>query len=202
LFPARCAFSLPLVYEMLKGDHADGDYTWPMPKLIIVCGASFAGKSTLARLLADRFGYAEVDVDKTKAQLFGDDVTDQSLERTDWERIYHETDRRIGDHLVASRSVVDASRYFRKSERDAARAIGRERGADLVTVYVDTPEHITRERHLANRRSHARRDVTDADFSAILAAWEPPATDEHALVLRFDEDADAWVTRNAAAFAG
>ena|SRR5829696_4887951 len=172
-----------------------------MPKLILVCGTSFAGKSTLARRLADRFGYPEVDVDETKAELFGDGVADDALNRAEWERIYHETDQRIRNHLAAGRSVIDASRYFPRSERDAARAICRAHGAGLMTVHVDTPEHIARQRLLANRRSPTRRDVSDEGFAAILAAWEPPTADEHPLVFHFGDDADEWLERYAGAIA-
>jgi predicted kinase len=167
-----------------------------MPKLILVCGTSFAGKSTLAHLLAERFGYPEVDVDETKAGLFGESVDDHALDRADWERIYRETDRCIANRLAAGRSVIDASRNFRKAERRHARDICREHGAEVLTIHVDTPEHVTRQRLLANRRSRTRRDATDDDFAAILAAWEPPTADEHPLVFRFGDDADEWMTRN------
>ena len=173
----------------------------PMPKLILVCGTSFAGKSTVACRLADRFGYPEVDVDATKADLFGDGVADEALDRADWEQIYRETDRRIRDHLAAGRSVIDASRYFRASERDAARVLCRAHGADLVSVHVDTPAHIPRLRLQANRRSGARRDVRDEDFAAILAAWEPPTVDEHPLVFHFGDDIEEWMERHAVAIA-
>jgi predicted kinase len=172
-----------------------------MPKLILVCGTPFAGKSTLARRLADRFGYPEIDVDATKAGLFGEGVADDALDRSDWERVYRESDRRIADHLAAGRSVVDASRSFRKAERDAARAICRVHGANLVTVHVDTPEDIVRQRLLANRRSRERRDLTDEGFAVILAGWEPPTADERPLVFRFGDDADEWIGRNAGAIA-
>lgn len=169
-----------------------------MPKLILICGTSFAGKSTLARQFVARFGYPEVDVDDTKADLFGADV---ALGETEWERIYTETDRRIADHLGAGRSVVDASRNFRRAARVAAHAIGQAHGADVVTVFVDTPEPITRQRLLDNRVSRDRRDVTDEGFAAILAAWEPPAADEHPIVLRFEDDVPTWLEWNAVAFA-
>ena len=169
-----------------------------MPKLILVCGTSFAGKSTLARRLAERFGYSEVDVDATKAGLFGEGVADDALDRFDWERVYRETDRRIGELLAAGRSVIDASRWFRRAERDAARAICRAHGADLVPVFVDTPEHVTRQRLLANRRTRERSDVTDEGFAANLAACEPPTADERPLVFRFGDEAEEWMTRNAA----
>ena len=43
-------------------------------KLIIVCGLSFAGKSTLANAISAAFGYLQVDVDETKDELFGPGV--------------------------------------------------------------------------------------------------------------------------------
>jgi predicted kinase len=168
-----------------------------MPKLILICGTSFAGKSTIARLLTDRFGFPEVDVDQTKTDLYGQAVIDGDLARADWERIYRETDRRLAGHLASGRSVIDASRNFRLSERRQARAICQEHNADLLTILVDTPEHVTRQRLLSNRQSPARRDVTDEDFAAILAAWEPPTPDEQPLVLHFGDDQVEWITRNA-----
>ena len=167
-----------------------------MVKLIVVCGTSFAGKSTLARHIAARFGYAEVDVDVTKVDLFGADVVDDTLERDDWDRMYAETDRRIADYLDAGRTVIDASRNFSRAERDLAREICWVHGAELVTVFVDTPEEVTRQRLLANRQSHDRRDVTDEDFADILAAWEPPAEDEHPIVFHAGDDVPSWLERN------
>jgi predicted kinase len=168
-----------------------------MAKLILICGTSFAGKSTLARLLSERFGYPEADVDETKFQLFGASIDDRALMREDWDQIYRETDQRIRDHLAAGRTVIDASRYFHKRERLQAGDICREHHAELLTVFVDTPEHVTRERLIANRQSRARRDVSDDDFAAILAAWEPPTDDESPLVLRFGADAIIWIERQS-----
>ena len=42
-----------------------------MSKLIIVCGLSFAGKSTFAHALARQLGYQEVDIDHIKVALHG-----------------------------------------------------------------------------------------------------------------------------------
>jgi predicted kinase len=167
-----------------------------LPKLIVNCGTSFAGKSTLARCLADHFGYPEVDVDETKAEIFGASVDDDALCRADWERIYHETDRRIARHLAEGRSVIDASRNFCKAERRTAQAICQHRGAQLVTVHVDTPESVTRQRVLANRQSPTRRDVSDDNFAVILASWELPTADEGALVFFFTDEATEWVAQN------
>jgi predicted kinase len=116
----------------------------PMVKLILICGISFAGKSTLAGLIAERFGHAEVDVDVTKVELFGVDVADDALARADWDRMYAETDQRIADHLDAGRTLIDASRNFSRAERDHARQLCRAHGGETVTIFVDTPEEMTR----------------------------------------------------------
>ena len=81
---------------------------------MIICGISFAGKSTLGAAIAQRFGYAEVDVDVTKVDLYGEDAVDERLTQSDWDTIYNETDNRVLSHLRAGRSVLDASRSFEK----------------------------------------------------------------------------------------
>ena len=48
----------------------------PMATLIVICGLSFAGKSTLAKAITERLGYEEVDVDKVGASLYGLDIND------------------------------------------------------------------------------------------------------------------------------
>jgi predicted kinase len=168
-----------------------------MATLIILCGTSFSGKTTLADRLAGRLGLPQVDVDETKTRLYGDGICDGALSGADWTRIYAETDRRIAGCLSAGESVIDASRNFSRRERDNARALCERQRAELVTIFVDTPVAITRQRWLANRQQARRRDVPDDDFNAILAGWEPPTLDEHPLMFRPSDDVEAWVERHA-----
>jgi len=48
-------------------------------KLLIICGLSFAGKSTLAKTLTAKFDYEEVDVNVTKIKLFGQGIQDEII---------------------------------------------------------------------------------------------------------------------------
>lgn len=168
-----------------------------MLKLIVICGRSFAGKTTLAGLLARRFGYVEVDVDETKSDLFGEDADDGALTGAGWERIYRETDTRIAHHLAAGRSVVDASRNFTRGEREHARRIATAHNAELLTIHVDTPAPVTRARLLANRQTNERRDVSDENFEELLSVWEPPTEAEQPLVLAYPDDPAMWLERHA-----
>ena len=167
-----------------------------MAKLVIVSGLSFAGKSTLAHALAQRLGYAEVDVDHTKIALHGPDVRDATLTRAEWDHIYAETDRHILDHLTSGTSVIDASRNFTRAERDHLRTLLAAQGYDTVLIHVTTSEAIARQRWQANRMNPSRRDVTDADFDDIIRAMEPPNDDEQPLRFHSDHDVGTWVEAN------
>ncbi|GHO87644.1 AAA family ATPase [Dictyobacter formicarum] len=170
-----------------------------MSKLFIICGISFAGKSTLGKKIAQQFGYAEVDVDDTKTHLYGPDIQDEALCRDDWIRIYAETDFLIEHYLQAGKTVIDASRSFQKEERLQARHITTRLGAEIVTIFVDTPEAIARQRLLENRKKPLRREVTDKDFEATLRAIEPPTIDENPLVFHYGDDVERWIAQNISA---
>jgi predicted kinase len=171
-----------------------------MPILIVICGTSFSGKTTLAGRLAKRFQLPQIDVDDTKTQLYGDDISDAALSGHDWTRIYAESDRCIAEFLVAGQSVIDASRNFTRRERARARALCERHGGQLLIIFVATPVAITRQRWLANRQNPVRRDVTDDTFNAILSGWERPAADEQALILQPDDDVEAWIECHTARF--
>jgi predicted kinase len=165
-----------------------------LPKLAIICGLSFAGKSTLGQALSRQFGYVEVDADCTKMKLYGATAKDRDLTAAQWKTIYERTDKEIETLLKSGRSVVDASRNFRKAERNQVRLLARKLQADFITIYVDTPGSVARERCLENRRMQKRRDVTDDDFQEVIAVMEPPAVDEAPLVFHFADDIERWIS--------
>jgi len=95
--------------------------------------------------------------------------------------------------------VIDASRNFTKDERQLARQIATQLKAEIVTIFVDTPEGIARKRLLENRKKQSRRDVTDKDFEEILQVWEPPTANENPLVFHNGDDIDTWIAKNISA---
>jgi predicted kinase len=167
------------------------------PLLVIVCGMSLAGKTTLGSLIAQRFGYAQVDVDDVKVRLYGVEYAQNSLDQDAWNRIYDEADKEISRCLEAGQSVVDASRNFRRLERERARAIAASSRARVLLVYVDTPESAARGRLLANRQDPRRVDWGDASFEDVLRAMEPPTPDEQPLVFHYRDDMDKWIEEHA-----
>jgi predicted kinase len=169
-------------------------------RLYIICGLSFAGKSTLAREIAERFGYEEVDVDRMKYSLYGSDAKDESLTREEWDRLYEETDKQIVLLLKSGKNVVDASRNFSGEERRRIRTTLNQLGYETLTIYLDTPEAIARQRWQANRKNPTRRDVSESDFEDVIRAMEPPTIDENPIVLHYGEDFESWIAKNVGLF--
>lgn len=169
-----------------------------MSTLVVICGLSFAGKSTLARAIAETLGFQEVDVDEVGVALYGDPSTN------DWnfDRVYDNADEQIERLLAAGVNVVDGSRNFTRRERVRASALTRRSNARIVTVFVDTPEAIVRQRRSDNRTTGARGDIADAQFEEIVQAFQPPESDENPLVFGVSDDAQSWIAKNAAAMVG
>jgi predicted kinase len=169
-----------------------------MCKLLIICGLSFAGKSTLGNAIAKRFGHDQVDVDVTKVRLYGENARDDQLTQSDWDRIYRETDNVILSCLQAGKAVIDASRNFRKAERQQIRrTLVRTAGTEIATIYVDTPEAVARKRLHENRVTRTRVDCPDAAFDQIANIMEPPGRDEEPLIFPHESNMDAWIARHA-----
>jgi predicted kinase len=168
-------------------------------RLVIVCGLSFGGKSTLARAIRERLGHREVDVDVTKVRLHGEGLQDDDLDQNQWDGIYAATDAETAELLAAGVSVVDGSRNFRRFERDRAREIAGRAGVPCATVYVDTPAEVARGRHARNAVAPTRVHMTGAELEEIIGLFEPPSADEAPLAFHFAEDVDEWVGRNRAA---
>jgi len=165
--------------------------------LIVICGLSFSGKSTLAKAITAKLGYDEIDVDTVGATLYGLDLDDERLKDLDWDKVYAEADKIIEGRLKSGATVVDASRNFTKKERESAREVAKRSGARLVTIFVDTPEEVARHRRSVNKGSSARRDITDEQFEEIVQVMQPPTEDERPLVFLPNDQIDSWIDRNA-----
>lgn len=167
-----------------------------MNKLIIICGFSFSGKTTLGKAIAKRFGYEEVDVDAIKDKLYGKGINDEDLNREQWSRLYDETDKQIEDLLKIGKTVIDSSRNFKKDERKLAKKIADKAKIKLVTIFVDTQEDIVRKRWQDNRKNQTRHDISDNGFVDILQKMEKPTPDENFLTFRYGDDIENWISKN------
>ncbi len=146
------------------------------PALLVVMGVSGAGKSTVARLLADHLGCAMLEGDdlhsprNVSRMAAGIPLTDE--DRHDW------LDAVAGRLATAARSgtrLVVACSALKRSYRDVLR-----RGAPgTVFVYLAAPRDVLAERLAARRHHFMPATLLDSQ----LALLEPPAADEAAVTV-------------------
>lgn len=148
--------------------------------LVLMCGLSFSGKSTLAAGLSAAMDAELLSLDRINEErgLHGG----QGIPVEEWaatNRIAHE---RASGLLAAGRHVVvddtGSPRFIRDEWRETASAAK----TPFVLVWVQVSPELQRQRVLANRADHARPDVTDAVLAEHIATFQAPE-DEDPLVV-------------------
>ena len=110
------------------------------PALVLMCGPSGTGKSTVGATLAGRIGAAYVSSDITRKQIAGIDPRERGDEaigaglysRSMTERTFAELRRRAGEHLAAGRAVVMDAVNGVPWGRAEARAVAEAHGAPCL----------------------------------------------------------------------
>jgi hypothetical protein len=145
--------------------------TYAPPFLIITCGLSATGKSTLARALGEKTGAEVVSSDVVRKRLAGLEPL-QRREEAFGHGIYGPefTERTYAALLEAARGALDAGRsvildatYLRRAHRRQARRLAEELGAQFACVYLTAEDSLVRRR--IEKRLQAGADPSDAGWS-------------------------------------
>lgn len=148
--------------------------------LTLMCGLSFAGKSSFAKLLAAELGGRIISLDGINAERGLDGG--QGIPLEEWatsDRIAHEraeTLLRQGTHVIID--DTGSPRFIRDQWRATASTVR----VPFVIVWIHIDPELQRERVAANRSQQQRHDVTDAVLVDHVAGFEFP-TDENPLVI-------------------
>jgi predicted kinase len=95
----------------------------------------FAGKSTLARALAEVIGAELVSLDAINAER-GLGLGGRGIAPAEWAASYADADRQIGQALSVGGSVVSDAAHFTRADRDRDRTIARRYSADTCVPYL------------------------------------------------------------------
>ncbi|AMM19754.1 hypothetical protein AX769_05815 [Frondihabitans sp. PAMC 28766] len=155
--------------------------------LTLMCGLSFAGKSTLAARLAEKLDASLISLDAINEErgLYGG----QGIPLEEWaasDEIAHE---RVETLLREGRQVVVDDTGSPRFIRDQWRASASAAKTDFALVWVQIDLALQRERVNANRELQQRHDVTDAVLKEHAGSFESP-TDESALVIDAQDTRD------------
>lgn len=163
-----------------------------MPILYIMVGVGFAGKSTLAKNIAEHFNINLVSQDV----LFFEKEKELNLNEDDdgqWQMLLSMCKQRIKELMMSGKSVVFDNVNLKRAHRDELREIAKEVKGKAVVVYLDTPEEILNKRQDRNKVTRERHDVKQEYLDDAKIQLEIPTNDEDTYVFTHDMDSDAFL---------
>lgn len=166
-----------------------------MNRLYIFCGIPFSGKSFIARKVAKQFNYKVVDLDEVKFELFGKDIVDENIDQQGWDKIYLKMYRKIEELLKNGYTVIHDTGNFTKYERDLVKKIADKLNLETITVFINIPIEVAKNRLLENRRTCERFDVADEAFASCVKEMEPPGDNEKHIVFKPKDDLEIWISK-------
>lgn len=172
------------------------------PPLLITCGLSGSGKSTVAAAVMARLGAVRLRSDVERKRLFGLAALEDSAQRG--LNIYTpeataRTFARLGElaagALEAGWPVVIDAAFLRREQRDAMHALARQRGLPFAILHCQAPEAVLRQRIALRQNQGQDPSEATADVLARQQQWLEPLDDgEQAVACHIDTRQRDWLT--------
>lgn len=162
------------------------------PALLIFCGLTGSGKSTIAAALGTELGLDVLSSDRFRKELAGVPLRPQAGEGYDagiyspaqTEATYRELAAGAARLLAAGRGAIVDATCKRRSDRERLRRVAAENGAELFLIAVAAPEEVIRQR--LTERVLLGTGISDGNWEIYLRQreeFEPLAAEEGAQLL-------------------
>ena len=158
-----------------------------------MCGLAFAGKSTLARILAKHTGSKLIAFDNLWVEKAKEQPVSKGVDG--WRFIRKIAQDEISKCLHEGISVVYDDNNVRLEHREELRKVAKEANSEPIIIYLNTPLEIIRAREQANKVTGKRHEVEPENFQTVLEQLEPPSSDEKALEFKPNMDMNEFLKK-------
>jgi predicted kinase len=149
--------------------------TKKQPRLVLLCGLPAAGKTTLARELAEAYGAVRLSADEWKLALGIDPFDDDARVRLETQLLA------LTQRLLAlGTSVILEWGFWSRAERDELRELGRSLGAAVELRFLDVP-YDELVRRVVDRTASGGIPITADHMEGYRGAFQPPTEGELSL---------------------
>lgn len=146
------------------------------PKLYIFIGFPGAGKTTTAKLIAERTGAIHLWADGERHKMFGQPTHSEE----ESVQLYEYLNTRAGELLGQGRDVVFDTNFNFYEDRQKMREIADRHNAETVIIWLTTPAEVARQRSVMapTMRNGYMVGMTDEQFDSIISKLEEPRENE------------------------
>lgn len=163
------------------------------PKQYLLVGFPYSGKTTLAKELEKRLGFAHINIDQLKFDEGYTEVGDDNVPDEAWEKIFNKADSLIVTYLNEGKNLANEYAWITKEWRDRARNVAKKAGFETRVIYIQVdPEEIKR-RWLENSKTKARFHWPEEEFKSYLRDFEEPTEDENIIVYDQSLPVEEWI---------
>ncbi len=163
------------------------------PTQYILVGLPYSGKTTLAKELVERLGFAHINIDKIKFDKGYSDIGDDDVPDLAWNAIFSEADRLIVKHLGKGKNVANEYAWVTREWRDRARKVAGDIGFSTKVIYIKLPKKVVWDRWVENDKTKVRFHWPKDEFERYIREFEEPNPDEDVIIYDQTIPVEEWI---------
>ena len=152
------------------------------PVLYLMVGYPGAGKTTLAKIIAEATGAVHIWADKERHQMFKTPTHSHAESR----KLYDHLNNIAAKLLAQGKSAIFDTNFNFYKDREHLRRIALKNGAETVLIWVTTPKELAQRRSVEHSHEQETRvwgNMPLADFQRLSGHLQPPHEDEQPITI-------------------
>lgn len=154
------------------------------PKLIVLSGLPFSGKSTLAKELSEALYIKILSYDHDVYAKHKDRVPSGTSPAKEYEIIQGIARDHLRSLLTKGESIIYDDLNLEKSDRQPLLELARQCNAKPYIIFVDTPLSVIEERRKANLQKPSRGHISEEKMQLNISLLQRPSPDENAIYFK------------------